>query len=235
MAAKLTPIPPPRPRRLSAGNLAPGPHRRGQSVKGRARRGEGRGRADFLVLLLSLQRLDTGSGDTDSPHRRAPPVSEPVSNRAGYGDTPRSSVAPKSHSAPNDTPTFDLRSRAEEGRGRHRHTAGRAGTTSGHGLRDLGAHLAVPPKPHPATCNGPFVEVAPPPAWRGRDQLKTGKMSSLSGRAIDECKEDAQPASRCSTHTHTHSHTADAARQMPCQCQPASTAACSLGRQNTML
>jgi hypothetical protein len=31
------------------------------------------------------------------------------------------SVAPKSHSAPNDTPTFDLRSRAEEGRGRHRH------------------------------------------------------------------------------------------------------------------
>ena len=88
--------------------------------------------------------------------------------------------APESHSAPNDTPTFDLRSRAEVGRGRHRHTAERAGTTSGHGPRDLGAHLAVPPKPHPATCNGPFVEVAPPPAWRGRDQLKTGKMSSLS-------------------------------------------------------
>ena len=57
---------------------------------------------------------------------------------------------------------------------------------------DLGAHLAVPPKPHPATCNGPFVEVAPLPAWRGRDQLKTGKMVSLSGRAIDECEEDAQ-------------------------------------------
>jgi hypothetical protein len=182
MAAKPTPIPLPRPRRLSAGNLAPGPHRRSQSVEGRARRGEGRGRADFTRPRLSLQRLDDGSGDADSPHRRAPPVSEPVSNRAGYGDTPRSSVAPKSHSAPNDTPTFDLRSRAEEGRGRHRHTAGRAGTTSGHGLRDLGAHLAVPPKPHPATCNGPFVEVAPPPAWRGRDQLKKLTFSNLSGR-----------------------------------------------------
>eukprot|EP01047_Picozoa_sp_COSAG01_P036295 COSAG01_NODE_2830_length_6998_cov_17.705754_8_plen_182_part_00 len=180
MAAKPTPIPLPRPRRLSAGNLAPGPHRRGQSVEGRARRGEGRGRADFLAALLYLQKMDTASGDADSPHRRAPPVSEAVSNSAAYGDTPRSSVAPMSHSAPNDTPTFDLRSRAEEGRGRHRHTAWRAGTTSGHGPRDLGAHLAVPPKPHPATCNGPFVEVAPPPAWRGRDQLKTGKMVSLS-------------------------------------------------------
>eukprot|EP01049_Picozoa_sp_SAG25_P019560 SAG25_NODE_6219_length_577_cov_12.081590_1_plen_165_part_10 len=165
MAAKPTHMPPPRPRRLSAGNLAPGPHRRVQPVKGRARRGEGRGNAVILVLLLSLQRLETGSGDTDSPPRRAPIVSEPVPNRVGYSLTPRVPRAPKSHSAPNDTPTFDLRSRAEEGRGRHRHTAGRAGTTSGHGPRDLGAHLAVPPKPHPATCNEPFVEVAPPPAW----------------------------------------------------------------------
>jgi hypothetical protein len=181
MAAKPTPIPPPRPRRVSAGNLAPGPHRRSQSVEGRARRGEGRGRADFLAALLYLQKMDTASGDADSPHRRAPPVSEAVSNSAAYGDTPRSSVAPMSHSAPNDTPTFDLRSRAEEGRGRHRHTAERAGTTSGHGPRDLGAYLAVPPKPHPATCNGPFVEVAPPPAWRGRDQLKKLTFSNLSG------------------------------------------------------
>eukprot|EP01049_Picozoa_sp_SAG25_P016223 SAG25_NODE_3631_length_1017_cov_122.092593_1_plen_233_part_10 len=192
MAAKPTPIPLPRPRRLSAGNLAPGPHRRSQSVEGRARRGEGRGRADFTRPRLSLQRLDDGSGDADSPHRRARPVSEPTSNRAGYGNARAVPPARKSHSAPNDTPTFDLRSRAEEGRGSHRHTAGRAGTTSGHDPRDLGAHLAVPPKPHPATCNEPFVEVAPPPAWRGRDQLKTGKMSSLSGRAIDECKEDAR-------------------------------------------
>eukprot|EP01047_Picozoa_sp_COSAG01_P038173 COSAG01_NODE_3082_length_6620_cov_24.480754_2_plen_269_part_00 len=151
----------------------------------------GSGCAGSCCALLYLQKMDCASGDADSPGRRAPPVSDAIPNSAAYGDTPRSSVAPKSHSAPNDTPTFDLRSRAEEGRGRHRHTAGRAGTTSGHGPRDLGAHLAVPPKPHPATCNGPFVEVAPLPAWRGRDQLKTGKMVSLSGRAIDECKEDA--------------------------------------------
>ena len=166
MAAKPTPIPPPRPRRLSAGNLAPGPHRRSQSVEGRARRGEGRGRADFLAALLYLQKMDTASGmltHLTGAHLQSPsrgPTRPRTATRLGRRSLPRAILRP----------TTRQRSILDQGR---RREGGGTGTPQGG---------QAPPRVTAPAISGPILRcprsptllLATGPSWRWHRCLPGG-------------------------------------------------------------